>query len=79
MAFVQEGGPGYCLYTQGRVAGVAYENGQAMKNSNTDLTEEETNTVPLFGAFPSHMASVSPERTFWMSLMPLDVSRVRVF
>ncbi len=79
LAFVQEGGPGFCLYTQGRVGGVAYEYGEAMQNPNPALTEEEANTVPLFGAFPGHVASISPERTFWMSLMPLDVSRVRVF
>ena len=79
LADVQKGGPGYCLYTQGRVPGVAYEYGEAMQNPNPALTDDETNVVPLFGAFPAHVASVSPERTFWMSLMPLAVDRVRVF
>lgn len=79
LAFVQEGGPGFCLYNQGRMPGVAYEYGEAMQNPNPALTDEETNTVPLFGAFPAHVASISPERTFWMSLMPVDVAKVRVF
>lgn len=79
LAVVQEGGSGFCLYTQGRLPGVAYEYGEAMQNPNPALTEEETNTVPLFGAFPGHVASISPERTFWMSFMPIDVSHVQVF
>jgi len=79
LAFVLEGGPGYCLYKQGRVSGVAYEYGEAMRNPNPALTEDEANSVPLFGAFPAHVASVSAERTFWMSLMPEAVDKVRVF
>jgi len=77
-AIVQPGGAAYCLYTQGRVQGVTYEHSEVMQNPNTALTDEEVSTVPLFGAYPSHVASISPERTFWMSLMPLDVARVRV-
>jgi len=79
LAVVQEGGSGFCLYTQGRVPGVAYEYGEVMQNPNLALTEEEINTVPLFGAFPAQVVSISPERTFWMSLMPLEVGKVRVF
>ncbi len=70
-AHVVTGGPGYCLYTQRRNPGVAFEYHKAMANPNSKLTEVEVNSVPLFGAFPAHMASVSAERTFWMSLMPI--------
>ncbi len=79
LAFVEEGGPGFCIYKQGRVEGVAYEYGEAMQNPNPALTEDEANSVPLFGAFPSHVASISAERTFWMSLMPVGTNAVRVF
>ena len=79
LAVVEQGGPGYSLYRQGRVSGVAYEYGSAMQNPNPALTEDEANSVPLFGLFPAHVASISPERTFWMSLMPLAVDKVRVF
>ena len=76
---VQEGGPGFCLYKQGRIPGVAYEYGEPMQNPNSALTEEEENSVFLFGAFPSHVVSVSAERTFWLSLMPIGVDKVHVF
>lgn len=79
LAIVQSGGPGFCLYKQGRIPGVAYEYGEAMQNPNPDLNEDEANSVYLFGVFPSHVVSVSAERTFWMSLMPLGVDQVRVF
>lgn len=79
LAHVLEGGPGYCLYTQGRIPGVAFEYCEAMKNPNPALTEDEVKSVPLFGAFPAQVASISAERTFWMSLMPMDTDRVRVF
>ncbi|WP_085806755.1 aromatic ring-hydroxylating oxygenase subunit alpha [Roseovarius albus] len=78
-AHVITGGPGYCLYTQGRNPGVAFEYSEAMSNPNPDLSEDEVNCVPLFGAFPAQMASVSAERTFWMSLMPIETNKVRVF
>lgn len=78
LAHVQDGGPGYCLYTQGRVTGVAYEYDEAMENPNPALSDEEAQSVPLFGAFPAQMASISAERTFWMSLMPIDTDKVRV-
>ncbi len=78
-AHVWEGGPGYSLYVQGRMTGVAFEYGEAMQNPNSRLTQEEVQSVPLFGAFPSHVSSVSPERTFWMSLMPIATDKVRVF
>ena len=78
-AHVVTGGPGYCLYTQGRNSGVAFEYSEAMANPNPKLTEDEVNSVPLFGAFPAQMASVSAERTFWMSLMPIETDKVRVF
>ena len=57
-AHVATGGPGYCLYSQGRNPGVAFEYSEAMANPNQKLTEAEVNSVPLFGAFPSHMVSV---------------------
>lgn len=78
-AEVQEGGPGYCLFTQARLPGVAYESGEAMQNPNPALTEDQINSVPIFGAYPSHVASVSADRMFWMSLMPVNVGEVRVF
>lgn len=78
-AHVVDGGPGYCMYAQGRNPGVAFEYGEAMTNPNPDLSVDEVNSVPLFGAFPAQMASVSAERSFWMSLMPVDTNRVRVF
>jgi len=77
LAFVHDGGPGYCYYKQGRVPGVAYEYGEAMQNPNPTLTEE-ANSVILFGAYPGQVVSVSAERTFWMSLMPLSTDQVRV-
>jgi len=79
LAFVEDGGPGYCLYRQERIPGIAYEYDEAMRNPNPALSEDEANSVPLFGAFPAHVASISAERTFWMSLMPEAVDRVRVF
>ena len=79
LATVQEGGLGYCLYMQGRIPGVAYEYGEAMQNPNPALSEEEANSVYLFGAFPSQVVSVSAERSFWMSLMPFGVDKVRVY
>ena len=36
-AHALEGGPGYCIYTQGRNPGVAFEYGKAMKNPNPNL------------------------------------------
>ena len=72
------GGDGYCLYEQGRVAGVAYEYGSAMDAVNPTLSEAELNTVPLFCVFPCHLVSLSPERTFWLALQPLAVDKVRV-
>ncbi|MFT4716542.1 MAG: choline monooxygenase [Paracoccaceae bacterium] len=78
LAHVVEGGSGYCMYTQGRIADVAYEYGDAMENPNPALTDNEAQSVPLFGAFPSHVASISAERTFWMSLMPISPNKVRV-
>ena len=50
-----------------------------MANPSPKLTQVEVNSVPLFGAFPAHMASVSAERTFWMSLMPIATDKMRVF
>ena len=78
LAHVNDGGPGHCMYTQGRLPGVAYEYGEAMQNPNPDLTDEQAQSVPLFGAFPAQMASISAERTFWMSLMPISTNQVRV-
>ena len=78
LANVQDGGPGYCLFVQNRLPDVAYEYGEAMQNPNPALTEDEVNSVPIFGAFPAHVASVSAERTFWMSLMPVTAGSVRV-
>ena len=72
-AHIVTGGSGYCLYTQGRNPGVAFEYSKAMANPNPKLTEVEVNSMPLFGAFPARMASVSAERTFWMSLMPITM------
>lgn len=77
-AHVVQGGPGFNLYVQGRMPDVAFEYGQAMQNPNPALTEEEVMSVPLFGAFPAHMCSISAERTFWMSLMPITTDSVQV-
>ncbi len=76
-----DGGPGYCVYTQGRDSGLAFKYSETMKNPspNPDLTEDEANSVPLFGAFPAQMASVSAERNFWLSLIPVETNKVRVF
>lgn len=72
------GGDGYCLYEQGRIPGRAYEYGAAMDVVNPGLTEAERLIVPLFCAFPAHVVSVSPERTFWLALQPEGVDKVRV-
>ncbi len=73
------GGVGYCAAKLARVPGVRYEYGEAMRNPNPKLTKDEVNSILLFGVFPTFLVSVSPERTFWMSLMPLGVDRVRAF
>ena len=78
LANVLDGGEGYCMYEQGRMPNVAYEYEKAMENPNPKLTDHERDSVPLFGAFPAHMASISPERTFWMSLNPISTTQVRV-
>ena len=75
---VLEGGPGFNLYKQGRIPGVAYEHSMPMSKTNSKLTEEEQNTVYLFCVFPCHVVSISPERTFWMSLQPISVDKVKV-
>lgn len=77
-AHVVTGGPGFNLYVQGRTPDVAFEYGEAMQNPNPALSEEEAMSVPLFGAFPAHMCSISAERTFWMSLMPITTDKVQV-
>lgn len=78
LAHVINGGPGHCIYTQGRVADAAFEYEEVMQNPNPKLSEAEAQSVPLFGAFPAHMASISAERTFWMSLMPIATDKVQV-
>lgn len=76
---ILRGDEGFSLYRQGRNPGVPYEYGAAMESRNTQLSDEETNTVYLFNVFPCQVVSVTPERTFWMSLQPMGVDKVRVF
>ena len=40
-----------CIH-KGAILGVAFEYSEAMANPNPKLTEDEVNSVPLFGAFP---------------------------
>ena len=72
------GGEGYSLCEQGRVPGVAYEYGAAMQNKNAKLSEAEQQTVALFCVYPCHLVSLSPERTFWLSLQPLGAQQTQV-
>jgi len=75
---VLPGGAGFSLFEQGRMPGVAYEDGAAIDRGNPDLTDAERMTVPIFCVFPCHMVSISAERSFWLALQPLGVDRTKV-
>jgi phenylpropionate dioxygenase-like ring-hydroxylating dioxygenase large terminal subunit len=79
LANALHGGPGFSLYEQGRVPGQSYECSSDMPVANAGLTEEERNTAVLFAVFPCHVVSVVAERTFWLSLQPYGVDKVKVF
>lgn len=79
LANSMHGDEGYSLYEQGRVPGQSYERSSDMPLANTGLTQEEENKAVLFGIFPSHVVSVVAERTFWLSLQPYGVDKVKVF
>lgn len=46
---------------------------------NPLLTEEERNKAVLSAIFPCHVMSVTAERTFWLSVQPYGVDKVKVF
>lgn len=82
LANAMHGGAAYSLYEQGRVPGKAYERGSrnlVMRVENPLLTEEDRNTAVLSAIFPAHVMSVTAERTFWLSLQPHGVDKVKVF
>lgn len=78
LANAMHGGEGYSLYEQGRVPGTSYESGLALEADNPLLVDEERNKAILSCIFPCHVMSVSAERTFWLSLQPHGVDKVRV-
>lgn len=79
LANAMHGGPGYSLYEQGRIQGKSYEHTSDIAMGNVKLTQEQQQTAVLFGVFPCHVVSVIAERTFWLSLQPLGVDKVKVF
>ena len=79
LAQAMRGGEAFSLYEQGRVAGKSYERVSAMAVDNPLLTEEERAKAVLSAVFPCHVFSVVAERTFWLSLQPHGVDKVKVF
>nr|WP_309504167.1 Rieske 2Fe-2S domain-containing protein [uncultured Roseovarius sp.] len=79
LANAMHGGAAYSLYEQGRVPGKSYERNSEMSVDNPLLTEEERNKAVLSGIFPCHVMSVTAERTFWLSVQPYGVDKVKVF
>ena len=65
------GGEGYAVSEQLRVEGSSFEYDQAMEVMNPDIDERLKSVVPLIAIFPTQVISISPERTFWLSLQPL--------
>ena len=78
LANAMHGGEGYSLYEQGRIPGTSYESTLAMESDNPDLTDEDRGKAVLTCIFPCHVMSVSAERTFWLSLQPHGVDKVKV-
>lgn len=79
LANAMYGGDAFSLYEQGRVPGQSYERSSEMTVDNPVLTEDERNKAVLFGIFPSHVVSITAERTFWLSLQPYGTDKVKVF
>lgn len=79
LANAMHGGEAYSLYEQGRVEGVSYERASDMQVDNPMLTDEDRNEAVLSAVFPCHVFSVVAERTFWLSLQPYGVDKVKVF
>ncbi|WP_166418926.1 aromatic ring-hydroxylating oxygenase subunit alpha [Cochlodiniinecator piscidefendens] len=79
LANALHGGDAYSLYEQGRVPGKSYERSSDLPMANTQLTEEEKTKAVLFAIFPCHVVSIVGERTFWLSLQPYGVDKVKVF
>jgi choline monooxygenase len=73
------GGEGYAVSEQLRVEGSSFEYDQVMEVMNPDIDERLKSVVPLIAIFPTQVISISPERTFWLSLQPLAVDKVKVF
>jgi choline monooxygenase len=73
------GGEGYAVSEQLRVEGTSFEYDDAMEVTNPDIDERLKSVVPLIAVFPTQVMSISPERTFWLSLQPLAVDKVKVF
>jgi phenylpropionate dioxygenase-like ring-hydroxylating dioxygenase large terminal subunit len=73
------GGDGYAVSEQTRVEGSSFEYDAEMTVSNPDIEERLKSIVPLICVFPTHLISISPERTFWLALQPQGTGQVKVF
>ena len=72
------GGDAWFRFIQGRIGGVGYEYEETPPVLNDRLTEEERLAIPIFGIYPAHLVSLSPDRMFWLALQPRGAARVRV-
>ena len=74
----EPGADGWFRFVQDRVEGVDYEYDETPPILNDRLSEDQRRAIPVFGVYPAHLLSLSPDRIFWLALQPRGVARVRV-